>query len=95
MVEGNHATDTIHFNPNNLLDFLIKTMNLSGDGALAKELKVAKPIIDKIRSGDIPVGGSILLWMHEATGISIEELRTLMRDKRTASRLSYPLKQSG
>jgi hypothetical protein len=95
MAEGNHANDTPHFNPGHLLDFLIKKMDLPNDGALAKELKVAKPVIDKIRKGEIPVGGSILLWMQEATGISIDELRGLMGDRRTTCRLSYRLKQCG
>jgi len=93
MAKWNHASDTIHFNPSYLLDTLIIRMNLPGDGALAKKLKVAKPVIDKIRRGEIPVSGSIMLCMEEAAGINIDELRALVGDRRTTCRLSYPIKK--
>jgi hypothetical protein len=94
MIKGNQPNNTGHYNPGQLLDFLIQKMDLPNDGALAKELKVAKSVIEQIRNGELPVGGSILLWMHEATGIHVDELRSLMGDRRTASRLTYPLKHS-
>jgi transcriptional regulator with XRE-family HTH domain len=79
------------YNPNRLLDTLIERMGLTSDGALSRRLKVAKTVIWNIRHGRLPVCASMLLWMHEATGISISELRALMGDRRTKCRLSYAL----
>jgi hypothetical protein len=36
----------------------------------------------------LPVGASLLIRMHEVTGMSIRELRDLMGDRRTKYRLS-------
>jgi hypothetical protein len=79
------------YNPNRLLDTLIERMGLANDGALSRRLRVAKTVIWNIRHGRLPVCASMLLWMHEATGISISELRALMGDRRTKCRLSYAL----
>jgi hypothetical protein len=36
----------------------------------------------------LPVGASLLIRMHEVTGMSIRDLRDLMGDRRTKYRLS-------
>jgi hypothetical protein len=77
------------YNPNHLLDTLIKRMGLKNDGALSAKLRVAKSVIINIRHGRLPIGASMLMWMHEATGISIGELRALMGDRRSKYRLSF------
>ena len=69
------------FEPNHLLDVLIKKLNLKNDAALCRALKVAPPIISKIRHHQAPVGASLLIRMHDATGLSISELRELMGDR--------------
>lgn len=79
------------YNPNRLLDALIERMGLANDGALSRRLNVAKTVISNIRHNRLPVGASMLIWMHEATGISIRELRALLGDRRTKFRLSYAL----
>jgi transcriptional regulator with XRE-family HTH domain len=79
------------YNPNNLLDTLIKRMGLKDDGALSRRLRVATTVISNIRHGNLPVGASMLMWINEATGISIRELRELMGDRRTRYRLSYAM----
>jgi hypothetical protein len=79
------------YNPNNLLDTLIKRMGLANDGALSRRLRVATKVISNIRHGTLPVGASMLMWINEATGISICELRELMGDRRARCRLSYPM----
>ena len=79
------------YNPNHLLDTLIKRMGLKDDGALSRKLKVATSIIQDIRHGRLPVAASMLIWINEATGISIHELRELMGDRRARCRLSYAL----
>lgn len=82
------ATQTT-YNPNLLLDTLMHHLGIDSDGALSRRLKVAREIISNIRKGTLPVCASMLLWMHEATGISIEELRRIMGDRRRKSRLSF------
>lgn len=82
-------TQKAHFSsydPNKLLNALIARLGLRSDGALSHQLKVARGVISDIRSGRRQIGGSMLLWMHEATGISVEELRALLGDRRAKCR---------
>jgi hypothetical protein len=76
------------YNPNNLLDVLIKKLNLKNDAALSRALEVAPPVISKIRHRRLPVGASLLIRMHEVSTLSVRELRDLMGDRRTKYRLS-------
>lgn len=71
--EGSH-------DPNNLLDTLVQRLRLRNDASLSRALAVAPPVICKIRAHQLPVGATILLSMHEVSGISIKELRALMGD---------------
>ena len=66
------------YNPNHLLDILLGKMQLKNDAALSRLLEVAPPVISKIRHRTLPIGATILLRMHEASAISIRELRALM-----------------
>lgn len=79
------------YDPNQLLNTLIARLGLTSDGALSRKLKVARDVIGDIRCGRLQVCGSMLLWMHEATGISIAELRSLMGDRRAKCRPSAGL----
>lgn len=76
------------YNPNHLLDILLGKMQLKNDAALARILEVQPPVISKIRHHKLPVGASLLIRMHEVTGLSIRDLRDLMGDRRTKYRLS-------
>ena len=76
------------YDPNRLLDTLVERMKLKNDAALSRTLEVAPPVISKIRHRRLPVGASLLIRMHEATGMSIRELRDLMGDRRMKYRLS-------
>lgn len=76
------------YDPSHLLDALIAHMRLKNDAALSRALDVAPPVISKIRHRLIPVGASMLIRMHEASGLSIHELRALMGDRRRKCRLS-------
>jgi hypothetical protein len=84
------ATPTT-YDPNLLLNTLNAHLGLQSDNALSRRLKVARDVIGDIRTGRIQVCGSMLMWMHEATGISIAELRRLMGDRRAKCRLSVPV----
>ena len=76
------------YNPNHLLNILRGNMQLRNDAALSRMLEVAPPMISKIRHGHLPVGASLLIRMHEVTGMSIRDLRDLMGDRRNKYRLS-------
>jgi len=76
------------YDPNRLLDTLISKLGLKNDAQLCRVLSVAPPLISKIRHRRLPVGAALLIRMHEATGITIAELRELMGDRRTKYRIS-------
>jgi len=76
------------YDPNHLLDSLLKKMGLKNDAALSRALEVAPPVISKIRHRKLPVGASLLIRMHEVSDMSIRDLRDLMGDRRTKYRLS-------
>lgn len=76
------------YNPNHLLDSLIKKLQLKNDAALCRALEVAPPVISKIRHRRLPVGASMLIRMHEVSTMSVRELRDLMGDRRTKYRIS-------
>ena len=78
----------ITYNPNHLLDILLGKMQLKNDAALARMLEVAPPIISKIRHHRLGVGASLLIRMHNVTGIGINNLQALMGDRRVKYRLS-------
>ena len=80
--------ELLQYNPNRLLDTLIENLRLKNDAALSRALEVAPPVISKIRHHRLPVGASLLIRMHEVTGMSIRDLRDLMGDRRTKYRLS-------
>jgi plasmid maintenance system antidote protein VapI len=75
------------YDPNNLLDFLQTALNCESDAALARALDVAPPVISKIRHKRLPVGASLLIRMHEVSGLTIRDLRDLMGDRRQKFRM--------
>jgi transcriptional regulator with XRE-family HTH domain len=69
--------------PNHLLDVLMLTLGVTSDAALARALDVPPSTISKIRNRQMPVTSSLLLAAHEATELSIRELRRLLGDTAT------------
>lgn len=80
--QATENTEHVNYNPERLLDTLIKKLHLKNDAALSRALEVAPPIVSKLRNRRLPVGATILIRMHEASDISIKELRALMGDTR-------------
>jgi hypothetical protein len=80
------------YNPDKLLDHLLTTLSLKNDAALSRTLEVSPPILSKIRHRRLPVGASILIRMHEVTGLSVRELRDLMGDRRAKYRMGDSVK---
>ena len=74
--------------PHRLLDTLIQRMQLKNDAALCRALEVAPPLISKVRNRKLPLGSGLLIRMHEVSGMSINELRQLMGDRRNKYRAS-------
>jgi hypothetical protein len=72
----------MRFDPNLLLDALIGKLHLKNDRALSLALGVAPPVLSKIRHRKLTVGASLMIRMHEITGLTIAELRSLMGDHR-------------
>jgi plasmid maintenance system antidote protein VapI len=60
-----------------MLDVVISNQNLKNDAALARALKVAAPVISKVRNNVLPVGATLLVKLHEATGMTTKEIKTL------------------
>lgn len=75
------------YDPNRLLDALIARMRLKNDVALCRVLDVNPPLISKIRSRVLPVSAALLIRMHDVSGLSIFDLRTLMGDRRSKYRV--------
>lgn len=76
------------YNPDRLLDVLRENLRVKNDAALARMLEVAAPVISKIRHRRLPIGGALLIRMHEVAGLSITDLRFLMGDRRGKFRIS-------
>ncbi|MFZ6753383.1 hypothetical protein ACO0KY_08420 [Undibacterium sp. Dicai25W] len=72
----------LNYDPNHLLNTIIKNLHLKNDAALSRALEVAPPVISKIRHRHLAVGATLLIRMNEISGIEIKELRKLMGDKR-------------
>lgn len=80
--------EQMQYNPSRLLDTIIENLRLKNDAQLCRLLEVAPPVVSKIRHRRMPVGASMLLRMHEVTGLSLRDLRYLMGDRRAKFRIS-------
>jgi hypothetical protein len=76
------------YEPNNLLDALKDILGSKNDAALSRTLKVASPIISKIRHHRLPVSAGLLIRMHDVTDLSVSDLQGMMGDRRSKFRLS-------
>jgi hypothetical protein len=77
-----------NYDPNKLLNTINEKLRLRNDAALSRTLEVSPPVISKIRHKRLPLGASVLIRMHEVSGLSIRELRALMGDRRQSYRVS-------
>ena len=85
--EAPSMTGPGEYSPRRLLDALIERLKLKNDAALCRVLEVDPPVISKIRNGKLRVGASMFIRMHEETGLTIRELRDLLGDRRTKTRM--------
>lgn len=75
------------YDPNRLLDALMKRLGMASDKALSQKLNIACKVIRKIREGVLPIRASMLLWMSEVSGMNVAELRGILGDQRSSFRL--------
>ncbi|PHV22485.1 hypothetical protein CSQ92_05330 [Janthinobacterium sp. BJB446] len=61
-----------------LVERLLTYMGLRNDACLARELGVPPYAVSKLRTGSSAVDTDMLIRMHEASGLSIGELRALI-----------------
>lgn len=81
------------YNPEMLLNSLMDRMHLKEDAELAKRLRMDKRLLGQIRERRLQISGSMLMQMQEASGITIAELRRLLGDRRSKSRMACKLEQ--
>lgn len=83
--------EDLNYDPDSLLDTIIRQLQLKNDAALSRILEVAPPVISKIRHRRLPIGASLLIRMHEVSDLSIKDLRALMGDRRAKFRIGHQL----
>lgn len=76
------------YDPNYLFDVIVAKLDLKNDASLARALEVTAPVISKIRHFRMPPSASLLIRIHEVTGMQMRELQDLMGDRRRKFRLS-------
>ena len=81
------------YDPELLLNLLMDRMHLTEDTQLAQRLRMDKRLLDKIRERRLQISGSMLIQMQEETGITIAELRRLLGDRRSTSRMACKREQ--
>jgi hypothetical protein len=74
--------DNPHYDPEALLDTLMRMLGARNDRQLAHLLGVQPSQVCKVRKRRVSVAPSLLISMHEETGLSIRQLRALMGDYR-------------
>lgn len=74
------------YKPSRLLDVLQERLGLANDGRLANALEIPTSSVSRMRNGKIPVYPALLIRMHEVSGLSIQELREIVGDRRSKVR---------
>lgn len=69
---------TLKQDPNGLLDALASKHQLKNDAALARLLKIAPPVISKLRGYTLPVGDSFVLRCTDIAGMTLAEVRAFV-----------------
>jgi hypothetical protein len=63
------------YDPNGLFDAVMEKHQLKNDAALARALEVAPPVISKIRHFHLRLGASMILAIHEKSGVPVSVIR--------------------
>lgn len=82
------------YDPNRLLNALIRALGLRTDARLARALGVQFMLVQKVRCMEVPVTSGLLIRMEEISGWSARTLRDLMGDRRRRFRFLSPKKST-
>lgn len=72
------AEEAGKFDPGHFIDQISRVLQVKNDAALGRALDVPPPVISKIRHGRLDIGPTLLVRIHEATELSIHEIRKFM-----------------
>lgn len=75
------------YDPDALLDLLLKKMHLSRDSQLAQRINIDRRVLYHIRLRQMNITGSMLILMHEASGLPVAVLKQILKDRRKTSRM--------
>lgn len=70
--------DDPNYDPDRLLDEVLATLCLKNDAALSRALGIAPPVLSKVRHRRLPVAAGLIIQIHDATRLSIDDIRGLM-----------------
>ena len=84
-----NSKNSQHYDPNRLLDTLMTQLGLNNDKALSRRLNMGRQLIAGIRAGCMPVRASMLVWIADSTGNSLDELRRILGDRRAKARMPH------
>jgi plasmid maintenance system antidote protein VapI len=73
------VTETV--GANRLLDAVMGKLLLRSDAALSRALEVPPPVISKLRHDRLRIGPTMLIRMHEVTGLPIRELKDYLKEE--------------
>ncbi|HEX7642661.1 MAG TPA: hypothetical protein VF472_10695 [Burkholderiaceae bacterium] len=66
------------YDPARLLDAIQSKLHINSDAALSRALGVAPPILSKVRHRKVPITPWLIIQIHDAAQLSVEEIRALM-----------------
>lgn len=72
-----------------LLDALLLKLNLKNDAELCRAVDMQPSAISKLRTDTIPIWAKVLLRFHEASGISIRELKSYLPEAHWSARSGF------
>jgi hypothetical protein len=65
--------------PSSFVDLVVERLDLKNDAQLSRFLRLQPPQISKLRHGKLPLTADIILRIHEAGRISVEDIRQMAR----------------
>lgn len=68
----------ITMNSNALITHLLAAHQLKNDATLGRSLKLAAPVISKLRHGHMNVSDNIMLRIHEVFNMSFADIRRVL-----------------
>lgn len=63
-------------NENALLDHAADLLGANNDAQLSHCLRIAPPVISKVRHARLPVGANLVIRLHEATAMPVAEIKS-------------------